>query len=86
MNDAEGINFKVSIPTDRGGSNAKIARSMSLRHNNPNLEDIIRFIDGLPITSGDKKILKKSAEKVPHGALANFRSNYSNYLNKEVRS
>lgn len=86
MNDAEGINFKVGVPTDRDGSKAKIAKSTSLRHNNPNLEDIIRFIDGLPITSGDKKSLKKAAEKVPHGALANFRSNYSNYLRKEAAS
>jgi len=86
MNDAEGINFKVSVPTDRDGSKGKAPRSTSLRHNSPNLEDVIRFIDGLPITSGDKKSLKKAAEKVPHGALANFRSNYSNYLGKGARS
>lgn len=83
MNDAEGINLKVGVPIDRNGSKSKITKSSGLRHNNPNLEDIIGFIDNLPITLGDKKTLKKAAERIPHGALANFRSNYSNYIRKE---
>lgn len=83
MNDAEGINFKVAVPTDREGSRPAVGSSRGLRHNNPNLEDIMRFIKGLPLPAGDKESLAKIAQKVPHGALFNFRSNYVKYLKKE---
>lgn len=81
MNDAEGMNFKVSIPTDR--EPAKVGKSRSYRHSNPNLEDIIKFIGGLSVPSRDKDTLVKVARRVPHGALASFRDNYVNYLKKE---
>lgn len=83
MNDAEGINFKVSVPTNREGSRPAVGSSRSFRHNNPNLEDIMRFITGLPLPIGDKESLAKIAKRVPHGALANFRNNYVKYLKKE---
>lgn len=86
MNDAEGINFKVAVPTEREGTRIAPGKSRGYRHNNPNLEDIMRFIQGLPVPSSDKESLSKAARKVPHGALANFRENYANYLKKEVRS
>jgi predicted glycosyltransferase len=86
MNDAEGINFKVAVPTDREGSRLAVGATRGFRHNNPNLEDIMKFIQGLPVPLGDKESLSKIARKVPHGALANFRSNYVKYLKKESRS
>lgn len=86
MNDAEGINFKVAVPTEREGSKLVPGRGRGYRHNNPNLEDIMRFIQGLPVPASDKESLARTARKVPHGALANFRENYANYLKKEVRS
>lgn len=85
MNDAEGINFKVSVPTEREGSRTLPGKSRGYRHNNPNLEDILQFIHGLSVPSGDKDCLLKAARRVPHGALASFRENYVNYLKKEAR-
>lgn len=86
MNDTEGINFKVAVPLDRDGTKPVVGATRGYRHNNPNLEDIMRFIQGLPIPSGDKESLSKVARRVPHGALASFRSNYVNYLKKEGKS
>lgn len=83
MNDAEGMNFKVSVPTDRESSGP--AKSRGYRHSNPNLEDIMKFIGGLSVPPRDKEALLKVARRVPHGALASFRNNYANYLSKEGR-
>lgn len=85
MNDAEGINFKVAVPTDREGARVAPGKGRGYRHNNPNLEDIVRFVQGLPVSAGDKECLLKAARRIPHGALASFRDNYMNYIRKEAR-
>jgi len=85
MHETEGINFKVGVPGEGEKPQRKIPKQGGLRHNNPNLEDIIAFIGGLPLPESDRDSLLKSARSVPHGALSNFRKNYMKYLNKERR-
>lgn len=86
MNDTEGINFKVAVPSEREGTKFVPGLGKGYRHNNPNLEDIIKFVQRLPLSAGDKETLATAARKIPHGALAKFRENYANYLNREGRS
>lgn len=84
MQEAEGVKMGVSAsPRDSGGK--RIGPRGSLRYNNPTLDDILKFIDGLPVTPADKESLVKSARATPHGALSNFRKNYMRHLSKEGR-
>jgi len=85
MHEAEGINFSVNVPKEKEGGQKRIKPAGGFRHNNPSLEDVIRFIEGLPLTKSDKEYLSSAARKVPHGALFNFRKNYIHYLKKEGR-
>jgi len=85
MHEAEGINFGVSIPKEESGGPKRIKPAGGFRHNNPGLDDIIGFIDGLALTKTDKECLTAAARRVPHGALFNFRKNYMHYLRKEGR-
>jgi len=82
MHEAQDINFKVDIPKQQDNISRKIGKSNSFKFNNPNLEDILSFIDRLQITDNDKKVLIECSKKIPHGALANFRKNYINYLKR----
>lgn len=85
MQEAEGINFKVGAASEKEDRSKRIAPRPGLRYNNPNLEDILSFIENLPLTNGDKECLVKVAKGKPHGALFNFRKNYMHYLSKEGR-
>lgn len=82
MHDAEGLNFKVGAAQEKD-SGKKIVPPPGLRYNNPTLGDILSFIEGLPLTKGDKESLAKAARSTPHGALFNFRKNYMSYIRRE---
>lgn len=82
MPDAEGINCKVGLASNGDRPKVSPHKSRSFRYNNPNLEDIFRFINGLSVTDADKKILEETARRVPHGALAKFRENYLTYISR----
>lgn len=85
MSTTEGMNLGVGVPTEQDGPRT-ISVKRGYRHSNPNLEDIMVFIDALPLPPGDKESLVKAARRVPHGALSNFRANYMNYIKREGRS
>lgn len=80
MREAEGINFKVGVPSDSDSKPNSVGKRVGYRHNNPNLNEIIFFIDSLSLSDSDKDLLKKVVLKVPHGALPEFRKNYINYI------
>ena len=82
MHDAESINFKVGVPKDQENESRKIPPRKGYLYNNPSLDDVVRFVEGLQISKGDKEKLLKTARRMPHGALARFRENYTNFLNK----
>lgn len=85
MREAEGINFSVGsmAPSDQSGKKRiPIKPDRGLRHNNPTLPDIMRFVEGLSISEHDKEHLKKVVKKIPYGSLSNFRMNYMNYLKR----
>jgi len=86
MHEAEGVNFKVGVPSDGGERRKGPNATRGYRHDNPTLEDIIRFVRGLPLPESDIERLVSSARKVPHGALSKFRQNYSNYLGRGGRA
>ena len=54
MNDAESINFKVGVPKDQENESRKIPPRKGYLYNNPSLDDVVRFVDGLQISKGDK--------------------------------
>lgn len=85
MQEAEGVNFKVGVAGEEGRRRAPPGKQPGFRHNNPNLEDIFRFIERLPVSEDDKRNLANVAKKVPHGALASFRENYAKYIRGEAR-
>ena len=85
MNDAEGLNFKVELPKDLDKRTTRIEKPRSYKANNPDLNDIFNFIQKLPVSDQDKDRLLGFAKKVPHGALANFRKNYMNYLTRSKK-
>lgn len=82
MAEAEGMNFKVGVPSETQGLKKKMGKSGGIRYNNPTLEDVLIFIRRLPLIESDRITLEKIAKRIPHGALANFRENYSNYLSR----
>jgi hypothetical protein len=84
MHDAEGINFKVG-PLQKpfvGKDSRRISTSLGPKYDNPSISDIVIFINGLNLDLGSKEKLIRSAKSIPHGSLANFRSNYKNYLKR----
>jgi hypothetical protein len=84
MNDAESINFKVGVPKDSDKESRRIPARKGYLYNNPSLEDVLRFIEGLQVAKSDRERLAKIASRMPHGALARFRENYMHLLNKGV--
>lgn len=82
MNDAESINFKVGVPNESEKDNRRIAPRKGYVYNNPSLDDVLRFVDGLHIAKSDKDRLSNIVRKMPHGALSRFRENYMHLLNK----
>lgn len=82
MNDAESINFKVGVPKDSENDNRRIKPRRGYLYNNPSLDDVLGFVEGLQIAKSDKDRLSKIARRMPHGALAKFRENYMHMLNK----
>lgn len=85
MHEAEGVNFKVGAGQEKD-SPKRIRPPSGLRYNNPNLSDILSFIERLPITKKENEILTKAARSVPHGALSNFRKNWKSYLQRKAKS
>jgi hypothetical protein len=82
MQEAEGINFSVGVPSENQGGIKKMKPRGGLRHNNPTLNDIFIFIERLSLTNADKDRLRSAARTVPHGALASFRKNHMRYIGK----
>lgn len=72
-----------ATPKEKGGG--RIQARGGLQYNNPTLADILVFIEGLPVTTGDKESLVAAARSTPHGALSNFRKNYMFHLKKKGR-
>lgn len=82
MNDAESINFKVGVPKEADKESRRIAPRKGYTYNNPSLDDVLRFVEGLQIAKSDKDRLSKIARRMPHGALSKFRENYMHMLSK----
>jgi hypothetical protein len=73
-NNAEGVNFKVSM-----GNNESNNRSQS-RFNSLTIKKLCDWIDSKPINSQLKEELKKSASSYPQQALSNWQKNYLTHL------
>ena len=82
MPETEGINFKVGALQKNQDSKRKINNSRGPKYDNPNLDDIFRFIDNQTISEDEKKKLIKIIKNMPHGALKTFRDNYYKYLKR----
>jgi hypothetical protein len=82
MHEAEGVNFRVGVPSDDGQRRRGPNSTRGYRHDNPTLEEVVNFVRGLPLPQSDIETLIAHAKKVPHGALFKFKQNYLNYLGK----
>jgi hypothetical protein len=83
MQEAEGMNFSVGVPNEGPSGPQKIKPTRGIRHNNPTLNDVLSFINGLPLNKTDKERLVSVARKTPNGALLNLKKNYMRHVGKE---
>ena len=72
---AESFNFSVG-PIGHGGRPGKI----KTQHPQPTLEQVLKSIGSLPVSSEEKRTLESAARRVPNGSLGTFLSNYRTHL------